>query len=150
MARKEGLALGVGSAQIPDVCGQNGAREGGHPSDHQGHEFRTGHAGDVGFDEQGSLGLAHEDVGRGSKGFCTRELEAALHDPGKSSYDALQDSEMKEQRGDGAKEDDGREHLKGKEVAKGVDASHQVAKEKEAAFAGETQQGHKATPDGVK
>ena len=57
---------------------------------------------------------------------------------------------MKEQRGDGAKEDDGREHLKGKEVAKGVDATHQVAKEKEAAFAGETQQGHKATPHGVK
>ncbi len=57
---------------------------------------------------------------------------------------------MEEQARDGAKEYNGGEHLKGEDVAKAVHPSHEVPKEEEAAFAGETKEGNKAFPDGVK
>ena len=94
--------------------------------------------------------MAHKHVGGSGEGFGSRQLEGALHDPGKRADDALQDSKVKEQRADRAKENNGGKHLKGKQIAKGVDASDQVAKEKERALAGVAEQRHKALAYGVK
>ena len=89
VAGKEDLALGIGSAQVADVGGEHGSGEGGHSADHQGHELRAGHGGDVRFYQQRSLSLAHKYVGGGGEGFGSGQFEGALHDPCEGANDAL-------------------------------------------------------------
>ena len=94
--------------------------------------------------------MAHKHVGGGGEGFGSRQFEGALHDPCEGAYDALQDSEVKEQRADGAKENDGRKHLKGKQIAERVHAAHEITKQKERALSGVAEQRHKTFAHGVK
>ena len=55
-----------------DVGGQDGAGNGGKPAGHDGVDLWERELGEVGLDEEGCLGLPHEDVGGRVEGLAGR------------------------------------------------------------------------------
>ena len=84
-----------------------------HPARHRrearGHhrvQLRHGHLLDEGLDEEGRLGLAHEDVARRGEGLGPRGAHGALHHPGHPAHHELHHAQVIQNRHQRGQEDD--------------------------------------------
>ena len=95
-----------GHFEQPRIHPHHAAGDGGETANHHAVQFTASHAGQVGFDEQRGLGLAHKDVGCGAEGLAAAGAHGLAHDPGHGADEELQNSVVVKDRGDGADQHD--------------------------------------------
>ena len=99
-----------------DVSGHDATCDGCETSDHNGHEFGSGHRVEVGFYQQGGFGLPDKNIPCSRKGFSTACSERFLHHKRDRTDEFLHRTDVIEDRHKRGEKDDRREDFERHEV----------------------------------